>query len=143
MSEKRLLIREMNPLEKDIRHNIQYIENKIISIFKYRVGKENSISSYEIFNQVFGIEPYRLTVFERAYLWNVVKSILTKLRSSMVLFVVNNGTDFYVLKTKDEYKIYESKVNNMIDSLNETKRRARKWVHLKMYLSDNKRLQLK
>lgn len=125
---KQLLIKTLNPNEKEIRHSIVDIEKTLIKIFKNHIGKENAISSVELFDKVYNIEAQSINVFERAYLWNVLKAILMRLRSTEVLFVVNNSFDFYVLKTNDELKEYEGKVDRLIAGLNDIKAKARKWV---------------
>lgn len=132
-SSKQLLIRMLNPLETDIHKSLYEIEEKLRKIFKYHIGKENAISAYDLFFQVWGKRPDSLNVFEKAYLWNTIRNILNKLRSVSELFVVNNGYEYYVLKTMNEYEEYAAKVDRLITGLKESKGRALSWVKRRVY----------
>ncbi|HEY5631647.1 MAG TPA: hypothetical protein VIR31_05930 [Nitrososphaeraceae archaeon] len=125
---KTLLIRALNPLEKDIDDSLSNFEKKLIKIFKYHIGKDNAISQRELFEKITGKEPDSIDVFKRAYLWNFIKATLSRLRSSEVLFVVSDSHNFYVLSNMEEYKTFERKVDNLIEGLKDTKNKARRWV---------------
>lgn len=132
----KLMIRSQNPKEIDIKNNQIELERKVRKIFKYHIGKANAITAYDLFNEVFGVKPDTISVFERSYLWNVLKVILSRLRSSSVLFIVNNNFDFYVLQTEQEYKDYESKLDRLISGLFESKKKAKLWVSNKLWSKD-------
>lgn len=126
---KRILMKILNPNEEEIHQDLNLIVKKIFKIFQYHVGKENSISSYDLFMEIFGKYPDELDVFERTYLWNVMKMLFTKMRGNGELFIVNNGSsEYYVLKTEEECKMFKNRIDNVVKSLENVKKKADAWV---------------
>ena len=83
-----LLLRIANPDEDTIHQDLNEVVKRLFKIFKYHIGKENSISAYDLFVQVFNIDPNSIDVFTRNYMWNVLTSIIKKLRSNEELFFI-------------------------------------------------------
>jgi hypothetical protein len=125
---KSLLLCIQNPRESDINRNLQIIEKRIFNIMSKHIGIENSISSYELFEKVMNTNAEQLNVFERAYLWNVIRAIMSRLRGQEILFVVNSGSNYYILQSKEELKRYHKRVDTSINTLNELKKKASRWV---------------
>lgn len=132
---KNLLISVINPNEDDLHKSLSEMKKRIISIFRHAIGKENGLYSTDLFREVYGKEGYSLNVFERAYLWNVLKAMLAQLRANEIVFVVFNGQKFYVLQTEEELKEYEARMDGLIKGIEDTKKKAREWVKKKRYLS--------
>lgn len=129
----RLLVKINNPDEKNLKRTLSELEKRIISIFRSHIGKANSISASDLFTIAIGEDPLKMDVFQRSYLWNVIKGIIHKLKMYEILFIVNDGINFYVLQTMEEFKVYEQRLDRMIESIKESKRRAYNWVKYKKY----------
>lgn len=125
---KHLLIRLQNPNEEEIHQDIDKIETAIFKVFSTHIGKENAITSYDLFKEIYKVYPEEVDVFQRAYLWEIIKNFLMKYRSMESLFVVNNGYSFYVLKTREEASVFKGKADRMIDGLQKQKIKADRWV---------------
>lgn len=130
---RQLMIRLQNPDEEEIHRNVDEIESRIQSIFQNHIGSENAISSIELFKKVMKIDPEEITVFERAYLWNLIKAILSRLRGAEVLFVVNDNFNYYVLQTSEELSMFNTRVDNHIRGLKLLKKKAKDWVRKKSW----------
>ena len=72
---KQLLIRLANPQESEIHRDINEIVKKIFEIFRYHIGKANAINSYDLFKEILSVEPEEVELFQRSYLWNVIKTL--------------------------------------------------------------------
>ena len=106
----------------------EQIKDKILNIMRYHIGKEDSISSVDLFISVFGVSPFELSIYKREFLWNMMKKILHNLRSDMILFTVVNVYNVYVLKTQEELELYKNGINARIKALLFHKQKAVKWV---------------
>lgn len=108
--------------------NIEHIETKLFSIFKYHIGNENPITPYELFVHIFRMSPYEMDVFKRNYWWNVLKTVMRKMRTQGTLFIINKGAKLYVLKTYEEANEFKDKTDRNIKALNNLKSVADQWV---------------
>lgn len=125
---RQLLLRISNPNEKEIHRDIDALTNKLFKIFKYHIGKANAINSYDLFKEIFNCNPFDIDVYQREYLWNVVKNILMKLRSQGTLFIVSISQMHYVLQTKEEATEFKNRIDRMVKALNDVKDKADRWV---------------
>jgi hypothetical protein len=126
---KQLLIRLNNPQENEIHRDINEIIKKIFEIFRYHIGKANAINSYDLFKEIFSVEPEEVDLFQRSYLWNIIKMLLAKMRTNGELFTVNNGLNYYVLQTHEEAKKFKTKCNALIKAFKGMKKKADRWVY--------------
>lgn len=109
------------------------IIRKLRTLFKSHIGKENSISPIEVFYYVFNQNPERTDIFKRNYLWSIIKGVLRNLRREGVLFVINEGRELYVLKTKEESLRFRKRIDSCINELKEIQNKADIWVKKRMY----------
>lgn len=130
---KRILTKILNPDESNIHTSIDIIVKRLFNIFAYHIGKENSISSSELFKEIYHVYPDELNIFERTYLWNVLKVLFTKLRSNEELFIVNNGSEYYVLKNQEEANVFKAKITRTIKALEDVKIKADNWIKNKKW----------
>jgi DNA-binding Lrp family transcriptional regulator len=115
-------------VKKEVKRTREQIKSSLIYIFKTYIGRENSISPYELFQNIYMVEPYSLDVWTRAYWWNVIKEEIRSLRNIEELFVVTESSCLYVLKTKGELNAVNNKLNKRIKSINALKKKAKRWV---------------
>lgn len=125
---KQLLIRLSNPQESEIHRDINEIVKRIFEIFRYHIGKANAINSYDLFKEIFSVEPEEVDLFQRSYLWNIIKMLLTKMRANGELFIVSTSQAYYVLQTHEEAKYFKKRCDTLIKAFKEVKKKADKWV---------------
>lgn len=113
--------------EENIIYTEKELREKLRRIFKNHIGKENSISPYDLFYNIFNIMPENVDFYKRSFLWDEIKRILRMMRSDLTLFVVNRGS-LYVLKTEDELKNYKVMIDNDIKALKKNLENARIWI---------------
>jgi hypothetical protein len=123
-----LMIRLSNPDEKEVHRDVDRISIKLFEIFRNHIGKENAISSFDLFKEIYNTDPSLLDVFQRNYLWSIIKVMLSGMRSREELFVVSNASKLFVLKDKNELTAFKQKMDRVIDSIEDTKIKAQKWV---------------
>jgi hypothetical protein len=120
--------------EDELVMTLKQVEKKLFIIFKKHIGKENSISQYDLFLEVYQIKPEEVEIFKRYFWWNVLKDCLRKLRNEGKLFVVSKqSSGLYVLSTKDELLSYERRIDTIINGLYKVKTKAKKWVNEKRF----------
>lgn len=128
--EEKLLLLDYNCLSKDEAiDTVAEIRKKLLKIFRSHIGKENSITPYQLFIEIFSRSPYEMDVFMRNYWWNIIKTILSNMRTEGTLFVVNQGRRLFVLQTIEESTAYKKGIDRHIEALNKTKIRADEWVN--------------
>lgn len=118
---------------EEILTELNVIRTKLKKIFKNHIGKENFITPYDLFKQVFDTDPHYMDVFKRGYWWNIIKASIRVLRNQGDAFIINNGKQLYVLKTEEELKIYKKRVDNDIKHLKTSKKIATEWVMKKKW----------
>lgn len=104
------------------------LRTAIINAMKRHIGKENAIHSKELFFAVFGFEPTPDNFYQSAYLWGVLRKRLHELRRDSRLMIVQTGQKFFVLKTQQELKQFENRIDRTIVGLKQLKERAKSWV---------------
>ena len=104
------------------------IKNKLKRIFHFYKGEDNAITPHELFENIFNINPENIDIYKREYWWNVVKLCLRQLRSTNELFIINKRTKLFVLKTESELINFKNMINQDIKALNNTSKKAEKWV---------------
>jgi hypothetical protein len=105
------------------------LRKKLKNLFRNHIGIDNSISPYEIFEEVFSRDPNEVDVFERNYLWAVLKRIMATMRTTNECFIVHRGIfNFFVLQSAEELKHFEKVTDNHIKTLKLHKKNARIWV---------------
>lgn len=109
------------------------IKQKIISLFRNHIGKENAITPYELFYSVYGINPQLISIFEREFFWNVIKRISRELRKSETCFIVNKGNKLFVLKSEEELESYKKSIDRHVEDLKNVKIKAIRWVKNKKW----------
>jgi hypothetical protein len=125
-----VLLTDFNCLTREsIIKTLYEIRQKIKEIFKNHIGKENAISPYTLFSEVFEINPLTLDIYMRNYWYNVLKRVMIEMRKQKEIFIINNGYSLFVLKTKEEKDSFKKKVNRHIFYLNEIKKNATEWVN--------------
>jgi hypothetical protein len=104
------------------------IRKALKKIFKNHIGEENFITPYQLFKEVFGIDPTYIDVFKRGYWWNILKNSLRVLRNNDDAFIINTGRKLYVLKTKGELIKFEDRCDREIENIKNVKIKANDWV---------------
>lgn len=131
-SKKRLNLVTQKKHKKEI--SVSDIKQRLKALFKTHVGDQNSISPYEIFEYVFKKSPESVDIFERNFLWNILKRIMTAMRTTNECFIVHSGIfRFFVLQSNEELKHFEKITDNHIRTLRLHKANARIWVEKKMW----------
>jgi hypothetical protein len=110
--------------------SIETIRKKLMQIMRYHIGRENSINPVQLFEQIYGVSPFKLDTFTRSYWWNIIKSVMRAMRRDGSLFVINRGRFLFVLKTQEESNAYKTKIDSDIQNLIQCKRNADEWVRL-------------
>ena len=111
------------------------LRKKLLSIFKWHVGKENAITPVDLFIKIYGVHPATIDLYKRAYLWNVVKATLTGMRHDDTLFIINRSHYLYVLQSSDELAQFEKQQNAHIEAIKNNIIRAKSWVKKKKWLN--------
>jgi len=119
--------------EEKAKRAVSSIENKLMEAMRHHIGKEEAITPFKLFEQVYGFSPKNLDMFTRAYWWNVLKAVLRKMRREGTLFVINRGQILFVLKTQEEADAYKKRIDADIKSLKQTKKNADSWVKNKKW----------
>lgn len=130
---KRLLISYDSIDKFDKILTIEEISKKLLKCFKYHIGKENGITPYELFVFVYEIKPENVDVYKREYLWGLIKKILSSFRTINSIFVINDRTILYVLRTQDEYNKFSQSIDRHIKSLELIKHNAKEWIKHRMW----------
>lgn len=119
--------------QNEIIQTLAEIRRRLIAIFRSHVGQENSISPSQLFHEVFGINPQLVDIYKREYWWNILKKVLSDMRRTGELFVVNKSKFLFVLQTKDELEEVLAKYDHNIKALKEMKDKAKQWVSRQRY----------
>lgn len=123
---------EQIPTEQIIA-TLKEIRDRLHRIFKSHIGKENFISPFTLFSQVFNRDPRSFDIYKRNYLWVLIKKTLQDMRRTNELFVVNTGYSLFVLQTDDELKKVKAKIEHHIERLKHTSKNAEIWVREKKW----------
>ncbi len=131
---KKLLLFDYNQLTREeMLATVKEIIERLFKHFKHHIGSENSTTPHEIFVAIIGIEPDDVSIYKREYWWNVIKSIMSKLRSSEDIFIIHRGTLWFVLQTQQESNQYKEILDRSILAMQKGKVKADKWVRNKSW----------
>lgn len=119
---RKILMLEERPV------TIYEIEEKIKKIFKWHIGQGNSINSHDLFVKVFEISPKSVDLYQRLFFWNLIKRVLSHMRSENYLFVVCRGNEWFVLQLENELSFVKRKADAHIKGLNSIKSNGEIWV---------------
>lgn len=111
-----------------------FIDGKLRKIFKSHIGEENGIKSEELFFEVYERNTSSFPIYQRSYLWNLIKSLLRENRKTETMFTVRKGNKYFVLKSKEELKYFNVQMDNHIQNILQLKTKAGRWVRNKSYL---------
>lgn len=104
------------------------VYNNLFKVMKYHIGKDNSISRYDLFVNIYGLNPEAFDIFKRDYLWNIIKLQLKEARRNNSLFTILRGNEIFVLKTEEERKLFHKAVDLHISGLENLQDKAKQWV---------------
>jgi len=124
---KQEVLRKKKGKGKEKKH-LEEIREKIITHFKSHIGEENATNPYSIFSEVMGCKPESLSVYERCYWWDVIQRIIRMLRHENKVFVIVRGSDYFVLKSKEECEYYKRVCRMAIKGMQKSMTRAEEWV---------------
>ena len=131
---QQLLITNFNSLSSDeIIRTLAEIRKQLMQIFRGHIGRANAITPYELFYRIYDIEPEKLDVYKRQYLFNIIKMVIRSMRRSNDLFVIARPFTYFVLQSKDELKSFQENTDRHISYLNQIKANARTWVAKKKW----------
>lgn len=119
--------------EEEALMTVKEIAENLIIIFRNHIGEENAIKPVELFENVYGRNPFNMNIFEKEYWWNILKNILRHLRNQDKLFVINKGSKLFVLKTTQEATDFKKKIDLSIVKMQEIKKRADSWTRNKKW----------
>ena len=129
-----LLLISYDTLPQEEKHDtLAEIRIKLRKIFKNHIGKNNSISPFELFQKVFDENPENVDFFKRRFWWEVINEVLTRMRQDGDVFVINARHSLYVLQSQDEADIYKKRLDSTIVALEGSKKRADEWVRNKKW----------
>lgn len=120
-------------LPEELNRNYDELRKKIKSIYRYHIGKENSLSSYDLFVKVYNRSPEDFNVFKREYMWNILKKVIRNMRSTNELYVVFSGQKSFVLCSKEELIYTKKTIDRHIESLVRLKKNASIWYKNEMW----------
>jgi hypothetical protein len=124
-----ILLTDYSCLDRnDILRTLTEIREELKKIFRNHIGFENAISPYELFYQIFKINPQLLDIYKRNYWYQILKRMITELRKSGEVFIINNGYSLFVLKSEEELKRFKEKTDRHIQALKNSEQRAKEWV---------------
>ena len=104
------------------------IKIRLKRIMRRHIGAANYISAFELFEEVFKVDPDNVQLYVKMAWWNIIKRLLSEMRKSEELFTVLDKTKVYVLQTKEESERLKLRVDREIAGLQDLKVRADKWV---------------
>jgi hypothetical protein len=105
------------------------IRKKLRRIMKRCIGKENELSLYDLFIEIFEETPEKIGIFESLYWMEFLRFEMRRIRAEGEIFMIIGRKSVYVLQSKEELSSFENKADNMIKNLEELKKKARKWVN--------------
>jgi hypothetical protein len=109
------------------------VKNKMITLFKNHIGKENGITSTSLFYYFHNVSALSVDVYKRIFMWGVIKRILHNLRLNNELFVVSEHNNFFVLSNKEERLKFHERLSGMKKGITRMQKNAKKWVDEKKY----------
>jgi len=112
---------------------IEEIKTRCIQIFSNHIGRDNPITPVELFEAIFDA-PKKVSVYEKAYLWNnVIRRALSELRSQGKCFVRNAGQNLYVIQTQEEAEKFKSRLEQNIKNSKVLQEKVDNWVKKKKW----------
>ena len=112
------------------------MQEKVISIFRNHIGKDNSISKSRLFYELFGKQVSELDFYKAYFYMNKLHGLIAYVRKKRGIPIVGDKqVGLYVLKTYEEYKEQKEKGKNMIVKVNERMSLMRVWVREKKWRS--------
>lgn len=104
------------------------IKKKIKKIFRSHIGQDNAITPYDLFYEVFNVNPALIDIFKRNYWYSVLKRVISQMRREGDCFIINRGSSLFVLQTQEESNKFKEGINRHISYLKEIKYKADFWV---------------
>lgn len=108
---------------------------KIKEVFRRHIGEADYITSADLFEVVYGVNPARLDIYRRIYWWRIIKHQLRRMRMNLTLFVISDNGKLYVLQTEQEAQIYNKKIDEIITALKIAKQKSQQWINKKGWLA--------
>lgn len=114
------------------RNVVKEIDERLISIFREHIGKENMIGLDDVFVEVFNYDMNDVP-FKR-YFWKdfILKRIRLLRRTGRCFITCQNG-GYFVLKTQDEADCYKDILKREIKAIKGSLEKADLWVEKELW----------
>lgn len=103
-----------------------YLTDRMYILLSKHIGNRKAISRTKIFKHFFG-DPEEYNAFQQSYLWKRLSQTISYIRRKTNCFVISQQTKndyyFFVVKTKQEAKLYHKKADTDIKGRNRMKQR--------------------
>jgi len=106
----------------------EILAKKITQVMKKHIGRESAILAEDLFEKVYGVNHLDVEFFKRQFLYERIRLMISFLRRSNKIYVINKTTYLFVLKTEEECSAYKAFLDRDIAGLQKSKKRAQKWV---------------
>lgn len=123
-----LLIDYNNTNESDRFNTLLILKEKLKTIATSIIGEANAISPYDLFEKVFQRHPEEIDIYRRKFWFDVLKTIMKKLRSDEEVFFIIKSNKIFILDSEKELEDFQHKIDNVIMSQVLLKRKAQRWV---------------
>jgi hypothetical protein len=130
---KRLQLSFNQVQRNDVIATEKEMRDRLMSVFRFHIGREYSISQYELFSEIFRKDPLSIDIYKRCFYWSVLKRVLNGMRKDLSLFVAYKRDKFFVVADKEDAKFYKGIMDNNIKNMCEAKKRCDEWVRKKLW----------
>ncbi len=120
--------------EQDQNVTSKILIEKMKIFFKSHIGKENAVSPVALFERIIGKNPQYLNIYEKMFYWKWINQMISRMRTSNELFIINEGNKLYVLQTLEEANYYKRRADGAIKGLKHNKKNADLWVKNKKWM---------
>jgi len=107
---------------------VHEIRRRLLLVFKNHIGRENAITPFDLFYSVYRVNPQSIDIYRRGYLWIILRRIIKEMRKDKTIFIVNEKTRLYVLKTVEECYKLKNGIDRHIENLKGIKAYADEWI---------------
>jgi len=111
----------------DYQEKRESLLDRIKTIFRKRIGEENAISSWSIFEEIFG-DPDIFDIYKREFLWKLFRGLVTYLRNKTDYFIISKKDMWFIPKREKEGAYFTDRCKNEIDGLKSSIKRCKEYI---------------
>lgn len=116
------------PKKKQVKITQQLIKNRLLIHFQHHIGESDKTTSEEIFQAVIGVNSAMVDSYARFYWFDIIQSVMRKLRRHDQCFIIRKKGNYFVLKDQEESDYYKGLNDRAIGHMENAKVRADEWV---------------